>query len=305
LNDLQQRINAACAQQGYAADPAKAESLAWACKRGRVMAGIDCYAPRRVHQLKQGTKEFALEILRECGGNKRLTSRKLKISRTTLDKYLKEARQPAERKIIYLGRVAALLVATLALGCGVSPVGRASSRAVTAEAIAPRRLAIAAPSESTATGQALAPLPTNRPVAVTITIEPSSDSRVTAYAIYFGVTPGYYTNSVTTSNLSVVITNLAPRTRYYFAGAALVYGQGQSELTKEISWPLPLTNYVTVAVTRRDTLSGPRTTLWSQTVTNPPGNSAFFETTITQTNNDVSVIRLNTSTLLIANTNQP
>jgi hypothetical protein len=219
----------------------------------------------------------------------------------------------SSRRVLALAGFGAWLCGLVVLGCAFPrPAIQQSTTPAIQSAIAPplpiapisnQQSAIGNSSDESA--RAAAPVETNRPVNVTLAWDASPDPAVTGYRVYFGIAPEQYTNSVTPTATTVTISNLAPRTRYYFAATAFDANGVESDFSNEASWPLPLTNFVTVAVTRRDTLAGPRTTLWSQTLTNPPGDQAFFETTIALTNNDVSVIRLNTSTLLIANTNQP
>lgn len=153
--------------------------------------------------------------------------------------------------------------------------------------------------------EAAAFTPTNR-LRAAITIVPNPPEQgITNYVVHYGAAPRTYTNAVSAgTNLSVTISNLMPLTRYYFAATAQ-NAQGISGLGEESFWPLPLTNYVTVSVSRRATLDGPRTTLWSLTLTNPPHASEFFETTLTLTNNQSQVLRLSPSTVLLSNTNQP
>jgi hypothetical protein len=215
--------------------------------------------------------------------------------------------------LLALAGVVAWLCGLVGLGCAFPRTSQSSNQysEVRSQQTAPpvphatRTTQHAAASSSDESARAAAPVETNRPVNVTLAWDASPDPAVTGYRVYFGIAPEQYTNSVTTTATTVTISNLAPRTRYYFAATAFDATGVESDFSNEANWPLPRTNYVTVAVTRRDTLAGPATTLWSQTLTNPPGDSAFFETTIALTNNDVSVVRLNTSTLLIANTNQP
>ena len=134
----------------------------------------------------------------------------------------------------------------------------------------------------------------------------SPDSSVAGYRVYWGAASTNYTNSLNAgTNLTATVTNLVRGTKYYFAATAYASNGVESSFSNEAAWPQPFTNYVTLTVTRRSTLAATGTVVWSLVVTNPPGDQAFFETLITQTNDAVKVLRINTSTLLIANTNQP
>lgn len=174
---------------------------------------------------------------------------------------------------------------------------------------APQSLTVAtAPSIQPALAGPPAPAalpPVDRVVDVALAWDASPSPGVTNYAVHYGPASGSYTNRVDAgANLTATVSNLAPATRYYFAATAQAHGL-TSPFSEEIFWPQPITNYVTVTVTRRAALDAPAVAIWSQTLTNPPGDQAFFETTIRQTNDAVSVLRINSSTLLIANTNQP
>jgi hypothetical protein len=238
--------------------------------------------PNTIHQLhQQGELESAKELRTDARGH---------------------------RREVNIWRLAAT-VCTVLLLCGcVRPSNPATQSSFTPPIparVAPKSITPFL-QQSSAAAAAAAPVATNRPVNVTLAWDASPDASVTGYRVYFGIAPEQYTNSVTVGTATTVtISNLVPRTRYYFAATAFDATGVESDFSNEANWPLPLTNFVTVAVTRRSTLHAPRTTLWSQTLTNPPGDQAFFETTISLTNNDVSVVRLDSSTLLIANTNQP
>lgn len=66
-------------------------------------------------------------------------------------------------------------------------------------------------------------------------VERSPYDTVTSYMVYYGTSPGVYTDSVTTSNLSVQIGSLTSGQTYYLAVAALDNSGHRSALSDEIS----------------------------------------------------------------------
>jgi hypothetical protein len=188
----------------------------------------------------------------------------------------------------------------------VAAVGQTNTPLVEGANPPPLPLAMqSTPAKSMMAASVVVPI-TNHPINIALAWDASPDPTVTGYRVFFGVQPSTYTNSVSFGNVTCgTISNLARATTYYFAATAHDAAGVESPLSNETFWPQPYSNYVTVAVSRRSTLADTGTVVWSQTLTNPPGDSAFFETTIRQTNDAVSVLRINTSTLLVANTNQP
>lgn len=148
----------------------------------------------------------------------------------------------------------------------------------------------------------IAPPPTNLPVSASFTWTFPPDSQAKGVKLLWGATSGIYTNTIDAgTNTVATISNLVARTRYHVTAQAYSAIGATSRYAPEISWPVPVTNYVTVAFKKRNSLKSSPLTLWSLTITNPPGDSFFVETSVTQTNDFVSVTRLNTSTLSITN----
>jgi hypothetical protein len=213
---------------------------------------------------------------------------------------------------------AVLFVVTIGGGCVLvgnaatkplrSPRAAANGGGAVMEQSVPALTVVApVPSQSIATAAAPLGVASNRTVKATLAWDASPDhASISNYTVWFGGVSHVYTNSVNAgTNLSVTITNLAPNTRYYFAASATSKQGIVSPMTPEIFWPLPVTNYVTAIVSRRTNLTAPGTVIWSQTIANPPGESLFFSSAISVTNDAVTVTRINSSTLKVANTNQP
>jgi hypothetical protein len=144
-------------------------------------------------------------------------------------------------------------------------------------------------------------------VRVSLAWDASPDhNTISNYAVHYGIASRTYTNAVSARRaLSLTVSNLAINTRYYFAATATFSNGVTGNLSPEIFWPVPFTNYVGLSVWHRTNLADPGRIIWQTVMTNPPGDTSFYETKIWQTNDNVTVLRINSSTLLVANTNQP
>lgn len=72
---------------------------------------------------------------------------------------------------------------------------------------------------------------------VTLVWNPSPDTSVTGYRIYYGVTPGQYTNSIAVGNVtSNSVSGLVTGVTYYFATTAYDATGVQSPFSNEISF---------------------------------------------------------------------
>lgn len=175
-----------------------------------------------------------------------------------------------------------------------------SPRAVTAEQSAGVVAFVPEPLTSFASAAALAPA-TNRTVNVRLAWDASPDhGSVSNYIVHIGAASRTYTNTVNAGRaLSVTISNLASRTRYYFAASAISSNGTRSDFSPEIFWPAPFTNYVGVGIKTNGRV------ILQLTYTNPPGDVVLFEPFIWVTNDAVSVLKLNTGGLIVGNTNAP
>lgn len=79
-------------------------------------------------------------------------------------------------------------------------------------------------------------VPTNTPANVVLAWDASPSTEVTGYNVYWGSASGYYTNLVTTTNLTAIITNLQRGVTYYFAATAFTATGLESEFSNEVSY---------------------------------------------------------------------
>ena len=144
------------------------------------------------------------------------------------------------------------------------------------------------------------PVSTNKPASVTFAWDASPDVDIAGYRLYWGVKTGIYTNSINVGKvLTGTITNLSARQRYYVAATAYRTNGVESPFSNEVTWPAYFTNYVTIGFKTNGK------TAFSVTLTNPPGDVTLFTPFIWQTNDVVSVIKIDSRNLVVANTNQP
>lgn len=137
-------------------------------------------------------------------------------------------------------------------------------------------------------------------VSAVLAFDPSPSPDVKGYRIYYGAKSGTYTNSVSTgTNLTVTISNLVRGVKYFFAATAYDAGGMESAFSNEATFPIPQTNHVVMGFKTNGVIA------FQGIYTNPPGDVVLFTPFIHQTNNDVRVVRLDTSTLQISNTNPP
>jgi len=69
------------------------------------------------------------------------------------------------------------------------------------------------------------------------------DSTAVGYRVYYGSQPGSYSNSISVSDTnSVILTNLAPNIKYYFAVKSINSASNESVFSKEISYTVVDTN---------------------------------------------------------------
>lgn len=148
----------------------------------------------------------------------------------------------------------------------------------------------------TANAALVAPV-TNAPLHVSLAWDASPGAA--SYRVHWGVATNQFTNSISASGTSVTISNLVRRTRYYFAATAVDSAGYESDFSNFATYPVPVTNYVGVEVLTNGV------PFLQLLYTNPPEDVVIFTTRIWQTNNDVSVVRLDAGKLLIGNTNQP
>ncbi len=216
-------------------------------------------------------------------------------------------RETNHHHLARLGRWARLIV-WLAVMVGGGLVGTAIAQRGTRLPTSAFRLQPAArtapnPVQSLASGAATAALgpATNRTVKVSLAWDASPDhASITNYAIHFGSRSGVYTNSADAgTNLSGTISNLVSNTRYYFAVNATSRQGVTSPFCAEVFWPQPVTNYIGVGIKTNGRV------IVQLVYTNPPGDVVLFQPFIWQTNDAVSVLRLNTGALIVGNTNQP
>ena len=144
------------------------------------------------------------------------------------------------------------------------------------------------------------PVSTNKPASASFAWDNPGDATIAGYKLYWGVRTGVYTNAIDTGRAtSATITNLNARARYYVAATSYNTSRVESVFSKEVTWPAYFTNYVTVGFKTNGK------TAFSVTLTNPPGDVALFTPFIWQTNDLVSVIKIDSRNLVVANTNQP
>lgn len=106
---------------------------------------------------------------------------------------------------------------------------------------------------------------TNPPASVTLTWDPSPDSEVTGYSVYWGGESRGYTNRVDADGTNyVTITNVSWGSLYYFAATAYTAGrQLESGFSEEVSYqfahfpPAPSMLRVTNPIVRISVLSAP------------------------------------------------
>jgi len=133
----------------------------------------------------------------------------------------------------------------------------------------------------------------------------SPDPSVVGYRVYWGPASGFYTNSAAVGNTTnCTITNLSHATYYFNATAYNSTGQESvfsGEISATVPYNPPFTNYVLLDWVRH---VGTNRVLASRLVlTNPPGDMALFEAKVTQTNDQVRVLRVG-RVISISNTNQ-
>ena len=164
--------------------------------------------------------------------------------------------------------------------------------------------------ESTASAAATAP--TNGPALdrmnVTFAWSRSPDASVVGYRFHFGGKTGTYTNSAAVGNTNRATLLLNRGATYYAAVTAYDAADVESIFSNEVSYTVPLAPPVNVfgyTVGVRTNLTEPRRVIFSAVYTNPPGESAFFDSQFFITNNFVSVEKIDGSTLRITNTNKP
>jgi hypothetical protein len=115
---------------------------------------------------------------------------------------------------------------------------------------------------------------------ITLAWDPSPDTNVTGYRLYYGPTSGTYTNSVTTvsNQVTVVLTNT--RSAFFAATATNAAGM-ESDYSNEVQWTVatnaPRTNVV-VAIQRSGSAAGPWQTItqFTNDITSPANNGAMF-----------------------------
>jgi hypothetical protein len=156
------------------------------------------------------------------------------------------------------------------------------------------------------TAAALSAPGSNVTTTATLAFDASSSSNVAGYRLYWGISPGTYTNSVSVgkTNLTITVNNLVQGRKYYFAATAFDAIGIESDFSNETFFPQPVTNFVTPFVESSGAVNGPWTNYWNTTLTNPPGRSQFFRFGIRATNSG-AVLRLATGQLQVINTNQP
>ena len=83
-------------------------------------------------------------------------------------------------------------------------------------------------------------VPTNLSPSVTLAWDPSTNSGVISYRIYYGVASRGYTNNATVSTSNSVLVTLPARgATYYFAAAAQDTNGLESDFSNEVSWTVP------------------------------------------------------------------
>lgn len=75
---------------------------------------------------------------------------------------------------------------------------------------------------------------------VTLAWDPSPDTNVIGYNIYWGGAPGAYTNRVGFGNVTTcTVSNFVTQATYYFAATAFTADNLESEFSNEISYKIP------------------------------------------------------------------
>jgi len=78
---------------------------------------------------------------------------------------------------------------------------------------------------------------------VTLAWDPSPDSTVVGYRVYYGVASGNYTNSAAVGNVTnATVANLVDGVTYYFAATAYDSAGGESDFSNEATYTVPISN---------------------------------------------------------------
>ncbi len=81
--------------------------------------------------------------------------------------------------------------------------------------------------------------PTNPPANVVLAWDPPASNGVAGYNVYWGPGARFYTNVLSTTNLTARITGLERGVTYYFAATAVSVTGLESEFSNEVSYATP------------------------------------------------------------------
>jgi len=219
-------------------------NLQSACKLGRILGGHDPLSDiRDMSPLPASTEPVTMEEIRYAAaldaiaktGNKDQAAARLQISKGQFYDIIKRRRGRKvvlnSTKIVKLSQVAALIL-FLCLCASVANAQPALPKSIKTDTNA-------APQALVATNL-LPTLPAPEPLrngSVTLAWNPSPDASVTGYRLYWGGTPGAYTNSAAVGKaLTSTVRNLIEDVTYYFAVTAYDSTGVESPFSNETSY---------------------------------------------------------------------
>lgn len=122
---------------------------------------------------------------------------------------------------------------------------------------------------------------TNRPIRLTLAWDPSPSTNVIGYKLYWGPNTGTYTNSLTVTGFTAVITSKPP----VFCAVTAMDDTGlESDFSDEVRFPFYGITKVLIKLLESEELPARAwSNIWTKVLTNPPG-SIFWKVEVEKIN---------------------